>query len=102
MCTSMIIWAFKKYKMAISQETSFFNPNILNVVCPGYLTCLKFHLAICPGLCTFMKNHPKKFRILSAYIAEGHVICFYNGILPKIQRIFGGETVFALTFNEMH
>ena len=32
---------------------------------------------------------------------RGHAISFYKGILPKIQRIFGDKTVFAITFDNM-
>ena len=62
---------------------------------------LKYNLAICPGLCIYLRNHHNFFGIWSAHMARGHATLFYKGLLPKIKMIFGDETVFTITFYSM-
>ena len=74
--------------------------------CSGYLKYWIFLLAICSGLLiheeVLQKNHQYKFQEWILILGHGQCNLIYTGILLKIQRIFGGKTVFNITLDKIN
>ena len=58
-------------------------------------------LAICPGLCLYVRSYQKKIRIFWAIMWRGHSILCLQRNFQKTQRKICHQTIFALILGRM-